>query len=132
MRIDPVQLKSRLKARLTSRGLYPEVGLTLRVVMERAAALAIQVVEEQVREQSAHQLRVHKPEKPEASQEKRLSARALDTAAKRERLKAALSDGPLGPGPAARKAMLTPGECWYLLRHTPGIISVGGGKWGLA
>lgn len=125
MRVNPELLKARIRSRLLNRSMYPAKGLTLSVVLARAADLAAQIIDEMAaREQAAEGRRAA------ASREvnpgpRQIPPRLAAANAKRRRLQEALANGPLSGRELRRRAQLTPGEFTYLVRSTPGVSRVG-------
>lgn len=128
--MDTEALKRALHRRLTDKDRYPGEKLTLRIVMERAAEIALATVDAMVATtvpQPAQQRRRPGAGRPDSD---RLTA----AQEKRQRLLRVLkhADGPMRMGHIGREAMLTPGECSWLLKSTPGVVQVGRGVYTLA
>jgi hypothetical protein len=127
---EAMRLKARLRERLTDRSQYDIVRpLTLATVMARVAELAVAVVDELGAGAALAQPKAAAPQP--AAQSQAENPKFAAAREKRQRLLKALENGPLHAGELGRRAMLTAGECSYLLKSTPGIVNLGGGRYGL-
>lgn len=120
MYVQAAALKRRLAERITEQAHYKSKvsqPLTLNAILHRAAALAAQVVDEVIAEQTA---------------QRDICPRTVEAAAARARLMNVLAEGPLTAAEAGLRAGLTVGKCAHYLRHTPGIVQLDDKRWSLA
>lgn len=130
MHIAPVKLKAALYERITNRLQYPE-KLTVVACLTCAAELACEVIDMLATADSKPAETGRRQERRRPGQGRPDSSRQLAANEKRGRvLKVLRQEGaPLRMGEIGRKAMLTPGECSYLLKTTAGVVQVGPGRY---
>lgn len=132
-------LQQRLRSRIMDRTQYPE-QMSVVTCLTRAADLATGVIAELAR---GGRLTIADARPPggrgQADRPRKSpgtgsagSPRRVSADEKRRRLRDALSGGPLQYGEIQHRAQLTAGECSWLLKSTPGITALGGGRYGLA